>query len=174
VLARSRRILCRYELRYDMRSSGKEFTIEVLHFVSELKAAVTLLPGAVGCVQPAPVEMRRSGRVARYHNSAQHGVCASNYLRRDVRLAPSLVAPGSETRSCRSRASWPGSPRAGFRGCREPQCFLPAPSPGLVTGEEMRRRAEGRDHGLLRRNRDGVATMFECSASWPSGYRARR
>jgi hypothetical protein len=71
-----------------MRSSGKEFTIEVLHFVSELKAAVTLLPGAVGCVQPAPVEMRRSGRVARYHNSAQHGVCASNYLRRDVRLAP--------------------------------------------------------------------------------------
>jgi hypothetical protein len=85
-----------------------------------------------------------------------------------------LGAPGSETRSGRSRASWPGSPRAGFRGCREPQCFLPAPSPGLVTGEEMRRRAEGRDHGLLRRNRDGVATMFECSASWPSGYRARR
>jgi hypothetical protein len=34
-----------------MRSSGKEFTIEVLHFVSELKAAVTLLPGAVGCTE---------------------------------------------------------------------------------------------------------------------------
>src|ERR1700730_3725431 len=34
-------------------------------------------------------------------------------------------------------------------------------APGLVAGEEMRRRAERRDHGLLRRNRDGVATMFE-------------
>jgi hypothetical protein len=34
-------------------------------------------------------------------------------------------------------------------------------APGLVAGEEVRRRAERRDHGLLRRNRDGVATMFE-------------
>ena len=79
-----------------MRSSGKEFTIEVLHFVSELKAAVTLLPGAVGCVQPAPVEMRRSGRVARYHNSAQHLVCASNDQRevglKSARLGYRLVA----------------------------------------------------------------------------------
>ena len=33
--------------------------------------------------------------------------------------------------------------------------------PDLVAGEEVRRRAERRDHGLLRRNRDGVATMFE-------------
>ena len=41
----------------DMRSSGKEFTIEVLHFVSELKAAVTLLPGAKG---PGPVSVRGS------------------------------------------------------------------------------------------------------------------
>jgi hypothetical protein len=34
-------------------------------------------------------------------------------------------------------------------------------APGLVAGEEMRRRAERRDHGLLQRNRDGVATRFE-------------
>jgi hypothetical protein len=33
--------------------------------------------------------------------------------------------------------------------------------PRLVAGEEMRRRTERRDHGMLRRNRDGVATMFE-------------
>jgi len=34
-------------------------------------------------------------------------------------------------------------------------------APGFVAGDEKRRRAERRDHGLLRRNHDGVATMFE-------------
>jgi hypothetical protein len=32
---------------------------------------------------------------------------------------------------------------------------------GLGAGEEMRRRPERRDHGLLRRKSDGVATTFE-------------
>jgi hypothetical protein len=34
-------------------------------------------------------------------------------------------------------------------------------APDIVAGGEVRRRAERCDHGLLRRNRDGVATMFE-------------
>jgi hypothetical protein len=47
-----------------MRSSGKEFTIEVLHFVSELKAAVTLLPVRLGvpkfiCSEPTILAMSR-------------------------------------------------------------------------------------------------------------------
>ena len=36
--------------------------------------------------------------------------------------------PGSKRPSCRSRPSWRGSPRAGFRACRVLRCFSPGPS----------------------------------------------
>ena len=54
------------------------------------------------------------------------------------------------------------------------QSQLDSDPPGLVAGEEMRRCAERRDYGLLRRNRDGVATMFEMFGKEEGAWRDRQ